>query len=247
MTLNTRNIIELDHFKNLSTTWWNELGPFQILHAITPLRLFFIKEKCGIHFQIPENTLKPFKGLRILDVGCGGGLLCEPLARLGADVTGIDPVLENIEIAKTHGEEMGLSISYLDHAIEDLPSDLPLFDVIVASEIIEHVDNPDGFLKACVSHLSEQGGMIVTSLNKTLKSYLFGIIAAEYILKWAPKGTHAWEKFITPQDLSQKLRLLGLGDQDMTGLQYSPLSRTWKLGPSMDINYFLWAGRRTSS
>jgi 2-polyprenyl-6-hydroxyphenyl methylase/3-demethylubiquinone-9 3-methyltransferase len=243
MTLNTRNIIELDHFKNLSSTWWNEMGPFQILHAITPLRLTFIKERVCIHFRIPENTLKPLKGLRILDVGCGGGLLCEPLARLGADVTGIDPVQENIEIAKPHGEEMGLSLTYLTHAIEDLPPDLPPFDVIVASEIIEHVDNPDGFLKACVNHLSEQGGMIVTTFNQTLKSYLLGVIAAEYVFKWAPKGTHSWEKFITPEDLSQKLRLLGLGEQEMTGLQFFPLSRTWKLSSSMDINYFLWAGR----
>lgn len=241
MKLNTKNLIEISHFESLSSSWWNEDGPFRILHTINPLRIAYIKERIGVHFGIPDDTIKPFKGLRILDIGCGGGILCEPLARLGADVTGIDPVIENIDVAKAHAEKMGLSIAYLACAIEEFPTDLLPFDVVIASEILEHVDNPNGFLKKCVEHLSERGGMLVTTFNKTFKSYFLGILAAEYILKWAPKGTHRWDKFIPPHELSKKLTALGLSNQEITGLGFSPLTREWTLVPSTDINYFLWA------
>jgi 2-polyprenyl-6-hydroxyphenyl methylase/3-demethylubiquinone-9 3-methyltransferase len=198
----------------------------------------------GVYFRIREVALKPFQGLRILDVGCGGGILCEPLARLGAEVTGIDPLEDNITLARAHAEAMGLSITYLAHAIEELPQTLPPFDVIIASEIIEHVADPDGFLKACVVRLNWGGGLVVTTFNKTLKSYVLGIVAAEYILNWAPRGTHSWEKFISPEILSEKLRDLGLGSQETTGLCFSPLRGEWRLSPSTDVNYFLWAARR---
>lgn len=244
MELNTQNIAEINHFKNLSSHWWEADGPFEQLHAMTPLRMAFIKEKVGIHFGRLEDDPKPFQGLRILDVGCGGGILCEPLARLGAEVTGIDPVKESIESAKAHAAGMGLSITYLSYGVEDLPDDLPLFDVVVASEIIEHVSNPQGFLEACMAHLKPHGGMIVTTFNKTLKSYLFGVVAAEYVLRWAPRGTHSWNKFISPRDLSQLLSALGLGDQELTGIAYSPLKRQWAFSSSTEVNYFLWAGRK---
>src|SRR3990167_9859480 len=146
MTHNTQNLAELDHFQSLSSHWWDALGPFEQLHAISPLRIGYIKEKVGIHFRHSENALKPFQGLRVLDVGCGGGILCEPLARLGAELTGIDPVGESIEIAREHAARMGLPITYLSCGVEDLPDDLPLFDVIIASEIIEHVPDHRGFL-----------------------------------------------------------------------------------------------------
>ena len=243
MTLDTRNIVEINHFKHFSSSWWDEVGPLRVLHAITPFRMAFIKEKIEVHFQRPEISRKSLEGLKILDVGCGGGLLCEPLARLGAEVVGIDPLEENISIAKVRAEAMNLSIQYFSCAIEDLPQDFPLFDVIIASEVVEHVDNPDGFLKRCVEHLSPQGGMVVTTFNKTLKSYLLGIIAAEYILKWAPRGTHSWEKFIPPQDLSRRLSSLGLTHQEITGLHFSPLTGDWHLSPSTDVNYFMWAAR----
>jgi len=243
MTLNTRDALELNHFKNLSSHWWDEKGPFKILHRITPLRMAFIREKVGVQFGCIEEALKPFRGLRVLDVGCGGGLLCEPLARLGADVTGIDPLEENITVAKDHANAMGLSITYLPHTIEEMPQDCPSFDVIVASEIIEHVINPDGFLEACVKHLSARGGMVLTTFNKTFKSYLFGILMAENVLKWAPRGTHSWEKFISPQDLSQKLLALGLGNQEIAGLSFSPLTGNWQLSSSTDVNYFLWGAK----
>ncbi|OJW53429.1 MAG: hypothetical protein BGO67_01650 [Alphaproteobacteria bacterium 41-28] len=243
MAINTRDTAELDHFKNLSSTWWSEGGPFRILHAITPLRMAFIKENIGVHFRLPEISSRPFQGLRILDVGCGGGLLCGPLARLGAEVTGIDPLEENTLIAQNHAEAMGLPITYLASTIEDLSPDLPPFDVVIASEIIEHVADPDGFLRECANHLSSRGGMVVTTFNKTLKSYLLGIIAAEYILGWAPRGTHSWKKFISPRDLSLQLKELGLRNQALTGLYFSPLSGDWRLSPVTDVNYFMWAAR----
>lgn len=241
--MNTRNFTELKHFQSLSDKWWDEKGPLRLLHEITPQRIAFIKEKGGIHFHLSEKSFTPFQGLRILDIGCGGGILCEPLARLGADVTGIDPVEENIIQAKAHAAACELSITYLPHAIEDLPADLPRYDMIIASEIIEHVDNPDGFLTSCVERLAPRGGLFISTFNKTLKSYLLGILAAEYILKWAPQGTHSWTKFISPQDLSKKLTALGLGSQDITGLRFSPLRGEWLLSPSTDINYFLWGAR----
>lgn len=244
MAPNTRNKTELEHFKAHSGTWWDEAGPFKVLHDITPLRMSFIKEKVGIHFNLKDNATHPLKGLRILDVGCGGGLLCEPLARLGATVVGIDPVEENIKVAEAHAKEMGLKISYLACAVEDLPADTPPFDVVVASEIIEHVDHPDAFLKACAVHLAPRGGMVVTTFNRTFKSYVLGILVAEYILRWAPVGTHTWEKFITPEEMSQKLASLGLGIQEVLGISFSPHNRDWEFTSSLDMNYFMWAGRR---
>lgn len=241
--MNTLNLSELHHFQALSSTWWDERGPFKVLHEITPYRIAFLKEKAGIHFQIPEDKTDFFKGLRILDVGCGGGILCEPLARLGAEVVGIDPLQENINIAKAHAEAMALAITYLPSAIEYLPNDIPPFDIVIASEIIEHVDNPDGFLTICANHLTPQGGLMITTFNQTMKSYILGILMAEYVLKWAPQGTHSWEKFISPQKLSQKLQDLALHHQEFSGLQYLPLSQKWSFSHSLDVNYFLWATR----
>jgi 2-polyprenyl-6-hydroxyphenyl methylase/3-demethylubiquinone-9 3-methyltransferase len=243
MTHKTFDMDELSHFKKLSSHWWDTKGPFEQLHAMTPLRMAFLKDKMGIHFRCSENAdRKLFKGLRVLDVGCGGGLLCEPLARLGADVTGIDPIQENINMAKGHAEAMGLPITYLTCGIEDIAQETPPFDVIVASELIEHVRDYKGFLKECASCLSPQGGIFISTFNKTIKSYLFGILAAEYVLKLAPRGTHSWDKFVSPQDLSQTLSSLELGDQSLTGIAFSPFKREWSFSSSTEVNYFLWAG-----
>ncbi len=244
--MNTRDPAELAHFQTLSSTWWDEAGPLRLLHAITPQRVAFIKEKAGVHFRLPEESPKPFQGLRILDIGCGGGILCEPLARLGADVTGLDPLKDTIACAQDHAAAMGLSITYLAYPIEDLPAECGSFDLIIASEIIEHVTDPDGFLKACAERLSPTGGLVVTTFNKTVKSYVLGILAAEYVLNWAPRGTHSWEKFIPPEVLSQQLKDLGFGVQEITGLCFSPLRGEWELSPSMDVNYFLWAARQAA-
>lgn len=242
MTPSTHDRSELEHFKKFSAQWWEGQGPFAELHAITPLRMAFLRERIEVHFKRFEADLKPFQGLRILDVGCGGGLMCEPLARLGAEVTGIDLLEENIGAARGHARAMGLDVTYIPCGVEDLPQQTPPFDVIVASEIIEHVVDQRAFLEACVKHLKPHGGIFVTTFNKTLKSYALGIVAAEYVLRLAPRGTHSWEKFISPQDLSRILSSLGLGSQEMAGLSYFPM-RGWKFSPSMDVNYFLWAGQ----
>lgn len=239
MTFIKTNTDELTHFQNLSAHWWDMQGPFAQLHAINPLRIAFLKDKIGAHFRRSDQSLQ---GLRILDVGCGGGVFCEPLARLGAEVTGIDPVEENIAAAKAHAEGVGLWVTYLTSHVEDLPQDTPPFDVIIASEVIEHIDDQRGFLEACVARLAPHGGMMVTTFNKTLKSYLLGIVAAEYVLRWAPRGTHSWEKFLPPEELSRMLSSFGLGEQEVTGLFFSPL-RGWRFSSSTDVNYFLWAGR----
>lgn len=232
--MNTQDPHELAHFKRLSSTWWDEKGPFQLLHAMTPLRVSFILEKAA----------RPLHGLRILDVGCGGGILCEPLARLGADVVGIDAVEENIRVAQDHGQALGLSIRYFAKAIEDLPPDLGPFDLVIASEILEHVTEPRHFLKACADQLHEHGSLYITTLNQTLKSYLFGILAAEYILGWAPRGTHTWGKFIPPHRLTVMLKEIGFRAQSLQGVRLSPLSKTWHFSSSREINYFLWGRKK---
>ena len=239
--MNTCDPLELEHFKRLSSTWWDEKGPFQLLHRMTPLRVKFIVEKAKLDFNSLDDHRRPLEGLRILDVGCGGGLLCEPLARLGAEVVGIDPVEEHLHVARNHAEVMGLSIHYLPQAIEDLSPDLAPFDLVIASEIIEHVSDKNGFLQACAERLQNDGALMVTTLNQTIKSYLFGILAAERLFNWAPRGTHSWRKFVSPYELSRKLNALGFTRQYSQGLRLSPLSKTWHFTSSTDINYFLWA------
>jgi len=268
--MNTRDPREIEHFQSLSNTWWDEGGPFRLLHAMTPLRMAFLTERIKLSFsgrggETPSPQKKqteslsapkklprgggaseerlPLKGLRILDVGCGGGLFCEPLSRLGAEVIGIDPVEENLKVAPQHAEEGGLSITYLPYAIEDMPVDFPKVDVVVASEILEHVENPEIFLRACAAHIKPGGGLFLSTLNKTLKSYVLGIVAAEHILKWAPCGTHSWEKFVPPHVLSKILQSLGFSYQEVQGLSLSPLTQRWRFSPSLSINYFVWATR----
>lgn len=238
--MNTRDPLELEHFTKLSATWWDEAGPFQLLHRMTPLRMAFLLECATSYFNLPENVSHPLQGLRILDVGCGGGLFCEPLARLGADVTGIDPVGAHLEVARAHASKNGLTIQYIPCAIEDLPSDHRAFDLVIASEILEHVADQDGFLQVCVETLAPRGALMVTTLNQTMKSYVLGILAAEYLLKWAPQGTHSWDKFVPPHVLSRKLKALGLTTLYTQGVRLSPLNKTWHFSSCMDINYFMW-------
>lgn len=266
--MNTCDPNEIKHFQSLSNTWWDEGGPFRLLHAMTPLRMAFLTERIkrsflrrggnkpiaqaqqGQRSDLSQRTggseegKLPLKGMRILDVGCGGGLLCEPLSRLGADVIGIDPVEKNVRTAMEHAKAGGLSITYHPYAIEAIPVDFPKVDVIVASEILEHVENPEAFLRACASHIKPGGGIFLSTLNRTLKSYLLGIVAAEHILQWAPRGTHSWEKFVSPDMLSQTLQDLGFSYQELQGVCLSPLTQRWRFSPSLSINYFMWGERR---
>jgi len=232
--MTTLDPAELSHFQRLSATWWDEAGPFQLLHTLTPLRMAFLRKHAG-----------SLEGLRVLDVGCGGGLLCEPLARLDAEVVGIDPVEENLQVARAHAEAMGLSPTYLPYAIEDLPKEMGNFDLIIASEIIEHVADAQAFLRACTARLQEGGALLVTTLNKTIPSYVLGILAAEYLFKWAPVGTHTWHKFISPPVLAENLKNLGFSTQYIQGVRLAPFSKAWHFSASTAINYFLWAQKNS--
>lgn len=218
---------EINHFKNLSSEWWDENGPLKMLHQLNPLRITYIKEKVGL-----------FKNLRILDVGCGAGILTEPLARLGADVTGIDIVSENIEIASQHAQRAGLSIHYMTTSIEDYRQMSPgFFDVVLALEILEHVENPSLFLKNCASVLKERGHLFVSTFHRTIKSYLLGIIMAEHILKWVPQDTHHWSKFLKPSEIHNALKEKGFMFEDLKGITYDFWESQWKFSPDVSVNY----------
>jgi 2-polyprenyl-6-hydroxyphenyl methylase/3-demethylubiquinone-9 3-methyltransferase len=235
----TLNSNESKHFQKFAHAWWEESGPFSILHKINPTRIAFILE--ALRSERDLNGLHPLKGLRILDVGCGGGLLCEPLTRLGATVVGIDAVHENIETAQKHAIANGLSIDYQTSTIESFQS-VP-FDVVIALEIIEHVDNPQLFLNHCNRLTQMNGCLILSTLNQTLFSAALGIFAAENILGWVPKGTHSWSKFIRPRHLQQLLFDLNFEHQVYKGLSFMPISGQWSLSDNLDINYLVAAFR----
>ena len=184
----------------MARDWWNPKGKFKPLHLFNPTRIAFIKEKLISHFKLDSDSEKPFKNINILDIGCGGGLLCEPLKRLGATVTGIDASKQNIEVAKFHANEMNLNIDYIQCEPEKLKINKK-FDVILNMEVVEHVSNIDLFIEHCSQLIEKNGIMFVATINKNLKSYLFAIVGAEYILRWLPIGTHQWDKFLTPQEL----------------------------------------------
>ena len=227
---------EVEKFKEWAGTWWDPHGPMALLHSMTPWRVKFI-----LDCMSTEEGSAPLKNLRVLDVGCGGGLLSEALSRLGANVTGLDPTAELIQAAQAHAQKEGLCITYLHGHIEDLPKETPLFDLIVASEVIEHVPYPDIFLKKCHGFLSETGGLFVSTINRTAKSYLAGILMAEYLLRWVPPGTHTWQQFVKPRELEVQFLKLGLKNQRFQGLSYCPLSSSWGFSSSLDINFFAFA------
>ena len=188
---------EIEKFSKMAEDWWNPNGKFKPLHIFNPVRVEFIKNKLISYFGLNSNTQKPLKKLKILDIGCGGGLLCEPLSKLGATLTGIDPSKNNIEIAKLHSKKMNLNIKYICCAPETLNFENE-FDVILNLEVIEHVSDVNLFIQNCSKLIKKKGIMFVATLNKNLKSYIFGIVGAEYILRWLPIGTHDWDKFLTP-------------------------------------------------
>ncbi len=230
---------EIQNFSQDAAKWWDESGPFAPLHRLNPVRLSFIKEQICAHFGRDYTNLKALKGLKALDIGCGGGLVCEPLARMGADVTGIDADAVAIDVAKTHAQQSELKISYKACAAEDMNTQ---FDIVTALEIIEHVTDPAAFVQSCAK-LVKPGGMIVLStLNRTPKSFLLGIVAAEYMLGWVPRGTHNWRKFIRPAELSRQCRAAGLNPHSICGLMFHPIEGKFTLSKTdLDVNYFLVA------
>ena len=220
----------------MAKDWWNPNGKFKPLHLFNPVRIKFIKEKLITHFELDPNSSMPLKELNILDIGCGGGLLCEPLNRLGATITGIDASSDNIEIAKLHSKEMNLNIKYVCSSPENLNFKNE-FDVILNMEVVEHVSNVNLFIKNCSKLIKKRGIMFVATINKNLKSYIFGILGAEYILRWLPVGTHDWNKFLTPQDLENITSNNNFFTDEIVGIKFNLLSNKWTISDDTSVNY----------
>jgi len=234
----TANLEDVARFTALAETWWDPHGKFRPLHQLGPARLQFIKDNVCRYFSLDTQADQPFKGLNVLDVGCGGGLLCEPMTRLGATVTGIDAGDKNIEIAKIHAVQSGLDIDYRNILPENLAQDGRTFDLVLNMEVIEHVTDPKLFMSACAALLNDQGCMALSTMNRTFKSLVLGKFAAEYVLRWLPRGTHDWKKFLKPSELARLVRPYGLDFTDLQGMVYSPFRDTWSLSKTdLDVNY----------
>jgi len=229
---------EVARFATRAGEWWDPNGPFKPLHRINPVRLTYIRDQLARKFDRDTKAAQSLKGLAVLDIGCGGGLVAEPLARLGAEVTGIDPAAENIEAAKAHAGGARLDIAYRAETAEAIAAFGAKFDAVLLLEVVEHVPSVPEFLKA-VAPLAKPGGMMILStLNRTLKAYALAIIGAELILRWLPLGTHNYERFVTPDELRTALRGAGLALTDLTGMVYNPLADEWRLARDTDVNYF---------
>ena len=232
----TINKEEIQKFSKLATEWWDVNGKFKPLHMFNPIRIEYITEKIKDHFKIKEDNPNFLKGLNILDIGCGGGLISEPMARLGGNVTGIDASEKNIKIAKMHSEKSNLKINYLCSSPEKLEIKKK-FDVILNMEIIEHVEDIQFFLNSCSKLLKKNGVMFVATINKTLKSYIFAIVGAEYILRWLPIGTHEWEKFVKPKDLENILQQNNLSLNRLDGMHFNIIKDEWNVSKDLSVNY----------
>ena len=229
------NKIEIEKFSNMADEWWDPHGKFKPLHKFNPIRIKYIKENIIRQFNI-KNTNKPLSGINILDIGCGGGLLSEPMCRLGANVTGIDASTKNVKISKLHAKKDNLKINYICSSPEKLKISKK-FDVILNMEIVEHVEDISFFLKSCSKLLNKNGLMFVATINKTLKSYVFAIVGAEYVLRWLPIGTHDWEKFVKPEELKEILSKNNLFLKKLDGMHFNIIKDEWSITNDLSINY----------
>ena len=236
--MTTINKEEIQKFSKLADEWWDVKGKFKPLHMFNPIRIEYIKEKISNHF----NKSQSLRGLKILDIGCGGGLISEPMANLGADVTGIDASEKNIKIAKIHAQKNNIKINYINKSPEQL-TETEKFDVILNLEIVEHVDNLNLYIKSCNQLLKKNGLMFTATLNKTFVSYLKAIIGAEYILRWLPIGTHDWNKFIKPEELERLLSKENFFTVDLKGLEFNPLFGKWKKSENLSVNYIICSAK----
>ena len=238
MDMTTINKEEIQKFSNLAEEWWDVKGKFKPLHMFNPIRIEYITEKLKYHFNIESNDDNFLNKINILDIGCGGGLISEPLARLGGSVTGIDASEKNIKVAKTHAKKNNLNIRYLNTSPEKLDVN-EKFDVILNLEIVEHVENVNLFLSSCNKLLKKNGIMFTATLNRTLTSYVKAIIGAEYILRWLPIGTHDWNKFIKPEELEKLLSEEKFKTIDVKGLKFNPITSKWKRSDDLSVNYII--------
>lgn len=232
---------EIERFDALAEDWWDESGPMAPLHKLNPVRLAYIRDRlCHYLGRLPKERT-PLSSLRILDIGCGGGLLSEPLARMGADVTGIDLAPSHIDGARRHAKETGLDIEYRVISVEDLKEDGARFDVVCAMEVVEHVPNQRAFLRTAAKLVAPGGGLVMATLNRTARSFALGIVAAEYVLGWLPRGTHRWSRFLRPSEAARGLREGGLEVDDLAGVSYDPLRDRFRLTSDVSVNYMLFA------
>lgn len=241
----TVDMDEVANFTRMAEQWWDPRGKFRPLHQINHLRASFIVENAARHFGFAATGEKPLAGIEIIDVGCGGGILSEQMAVLGASVTGIDAGAKNIEIAKIHSAKSGLDINYLNILPEELALEGKRFDIVLNMEIIEHVANTEAFVTATTSLLKENGAMVLSTLNRTIKSFLLAKIGAEYILRWLPMGTHNWGKFLKPSELARLIRPHGLEFNEIAGVIYNPLKDDWSISKTdLDVNYMAFATKK---
>ncbi len=236
--MTTINKQEIQKFSNLANEWWDVNGKFKPLHMFNPIRIEYISEKIKTHFNINEKSNLYLKGLNILDIGCGGGLISEPMARLGGDVTGIDASEKNIKIAQSHSKKSNLKIRYLNKSPEQL-NEFEKFDVILNLEIVEHVEDVNLYIKSCFKLLKKNGIMFTATLNRSFMSYIKAIIGAEYVLRWLPIGTHDWNKFIKPEELEDNLRRNNFKTIDLKGLEFNPFLKKWKKSNDLSVNYII--------
>ena len=235
--MTTINQEEIQKFSKLADEWWDVNGKFKPLHMFNPIRIDYILNTVKKHFNKTGKTL-PLEGLKFLDIGCGGGLISEPMSRLGADVTGIDASEKNIKIAKAHAQKNNLNIKYLNKSPEEL-NNSHQFDVILNLEIVEHVEDVNLYFESCVGLLKKNGLMFTATINRTFSSYIKAIIGAEYVLRWLPIGTHDWNKFLKPEEIESKITKLNLSIKDVKGLVFNPLTKKWKTSDDVSVNYVM--------
>ena len=236
--MSTINKEEIQKFSRMADEWWDVNGKFKPLHMFNPTRIDYITNTCRDYFDLKKENTSILKGLKILDIGCGGGLISEPMTRLGGIVTGIDASEKNIKIASLHAKKNDLKINYINSSPENLKSE-DKFDIILNLEVVEHVDDLDLYLGSCSNLLKKDGIMFTATLNKTFTSYIKAIIGAEYILRWLPIGTHDWNKFLKPEVLEAKINKLNFSTVDVTGLSFNPLLKSWKQNKDLSVNYII--------
>jgi 2-polyprenyl-6-hydroxyphenyl methylase/3-demethylubiquinone-9 3-methyltransferase len=239
MRTSTIDEAEVARFSALAEEWWDPRGKMAVLHKFNPVRLAYIRDAACRRFARNPKLLDSLKGLRILDIGCGGGILCEPLARLGANVLGADPAEKNIAAATLHAEQSGLSVDYRVTSAEALADAGERFDIVLAMEVVEHVADVNLFVKRCAEMVKPGGQMIAATINRTVKSFALAIVGAEYVLRWLPRGTHQWDKFVTPDELEIAMELSGLRTTDERGVIYNLIADRWELSTDMDVNYMV--------
>ena len=235
---------EIERFSRIAEEWWDPAGKFAPLHRLNPVRLGYIRDRAATHWNRDALSGLPLEGLSLLDIGCGGGLICEPMARLGAHVTGIDAADRNIATAALHAGNQGLAIDYRQHTAEALAGEGRQYDIVLALEIVEHVADVDLFLRSCGQMVKPGGLLFLSTLNRTAKAWMLAIAGAEYVLGWLPRGTHDWKKFLKPSEVVNGLRGGGIEAQEIVGVVYNPLSRVWSLNSrDLDVNYMLYGTR----